>query len=216
MRQEVYYTEHGEYAETEALDQLTAKHDNSKSDTKLVVGTKPYEFVRASHADSHNRYTLYLDHSVQFPGNVYCEALATDEVAKGVCIAEGGTQVDTDNGYLVYYLSGGGTGAFSPIASSTSCGPNCVQYTFKEGIPIEYAKVRSDGHTNVKDSSTHAIYEYDTDGDLWMVLDLAGLPCARKWNNWGDAWCMLSNYPTTGSLCETFPIFVIKGESILE
>ena len=208
--QEAYYMEHGEYADN--MQDLTVKSTpTGEHDTVITFSeTDGYDYVRASTDLSHNRYTLYLDHSKQFPGNVYCEALATDENAKGLCIAEGGTHVDTDNGYMVYYLSGNGTGAFSPIASSTSCGGGCIRYSFKEGVPAQMADVYSD---RISIRNSDFVYDYDSEGEVTQIRNLSnGIPCYLAHQGYIN--CGNSNY-SKGNFCDTFSMLCNDGESIL-
>ncbi len=108
--QEIYYNEHGQYAA-----QLSTLDIQAPSDAELELSdTDGHEFVRAKKTGLNNRYTMYFDHSAQFAGNVYCEALTTDTQAMAVCAGEGGTgHTETNGEYTLYLLSGNGAGEFS-------------------------------------------------------------------------------------------------------
>ena len=94
---------------------------------------------------------MYFDHSTQFAGNIYCEALTTDTQAMAVCAGESGTgQTETNGEYTLYLLSGNGTGSFEPVPPQHTSGVNsicdaaslphvysCDTYTYSDGTIME-------------------------------------------------------------------------------
>ena len=109
--QELYFLSHGQYSNTAAnLDIQTPMDDNASA--QITFGnTSGHDFVRSGSPNTNNRYTMYLDHSDNFAGNIYCEALNDDSIANAVCVADGGTNATKrGNGYTFYLLSGTSTG----------------------------------------------------------------------------------------------------------
>ena len=135
VAQEAYYMEHGEYAE-EMQDLQIQSNQTGEQDTHIVFSEEEgHDYVQATSGILTNRYTRYLDHSENFAGNIYCEAPSADEKAKGVCLAEGGTDPQEHKGYLLYLLAGNSTGKFEKpyeLTSSTGSGPARVE-TYSNG-----------------------------------------------------------------------------------
>ena len=116
--QEFYFEEHGYYAEEDELPGLVI--DIPEGVDVELSETDGHDYVRVNHSNLNNSYTMYLAHSENFANNVYCEALATDEQAQSLCVAEGTIADPITNGdYLLYLLSGNSTGEFSVAMSYT-------------------------------------------------------------------------------------------------
>ena len=110
--QELYYQRYGQYASQAQLGDLDI---GIPSNAGIELSDREgHDFVRASHTGlGHNNYVAYLEHSANFAGNIYCEALTGDEQAENLCVAEGGTAGPTDGDYTLYLLSGNSTGEFA-------------------------------------------------------------------------------------------------------
>ncbi|MBP5429993.1 MAG: prepilin-type N-terminal cleavage/methylation domain-containing protein [Elusimicrobiaceae bacterium] len=117
--QEFYFEEHGYYAEEDELPGLVI--DIPEGVDVELSETDGHDYVRVNHDKLNNSYTMYLAHSENFANNVYCEALATDNAAKSLCVAEG-AQADpvTAGEYLLYLLSGNSTGTVGGGSSQNS------------------------------------------------------------------------------------------------
>ncbi len=128
--QEFYYNEHGSYAASAELGDLSITIP-AGVDTELS-STNNHEYVSVGHDKLNNRYRIYFDHSENFAGNIYCEALTADDP---LCIAEGGQKDGPTQGqYTLYLLSGNSAGSFAPTYTTSSCGDSCTQYTNGENI----------------------------------------------------------------------------------
>ncbi len=147
--QEIYFETYGHYAGTGELDDLDI--DIPEGVDVELSATDGHDYVSLGHDKLNNRYTQYLAHSDNYAGNIYCEALSTDDQAKSLCVAEGAKEDPVGNdGYLLYLLSGNSTGGVGPSVESalvgtcdsmhlplqytTTCGTN----TYSNGIKIEY------------------------------------------------------------------------------
>ncbi len=145
--QEVYYHEHGVYGNWDDLDiDIPAEADLELSN---ING---HEYVRATSDKLDNNYTLYFDHSANFAGNAYCEALTDDDP---LCIAEGGHTDGQKNGnYILYLISGNSTGNFGPVITTTSCGTNCTRYAVGDkNVDVEYVPTSYSGPMITVDST---------------------------------------------------------------
>ncbi len=179
--QEVYFDEHGTYGSLSVLDvQVPTGAFLELSDTE------GHAYVRASHDKLANRYTRYFNHSENFAGNVYCEALTGNTRAEELCMAEGAQGDPITNGdYSLYLLSGNSTGGFisGPTLVSSSYGgctyinpgpygSNCRVTEFSDGTKIEdiyynYRIVDVSGNDvqlpGISRCSTSAGYAYSDD-----------------------------------------------------
>ena len=115
--QEIYYMRNGQYATQAQLADLDVGVPANAGIT--FSDTAKHDFVRATHNGlPHNSYVAYLDHSENFAGNIYCEALTGDTNAEQLCVAEGGTAGPTNGNYTLYLLSGNSTGQFTSSFNS--------------------------------------------------------------------------------------------------
>ena len=113
--QEIYYNRNGHYASLEQLGDLDI---GVPAEANLDVSADlDYAYVRANHSLLNNSYTLYLDHSQNFAGNIYCEALTEDTNAEELCTAEGGVAGPVNGEYTLYLLSGNSEGSFPSTAT---------------------------------------------------------------------------------------------------
>ena len=107
--QEVYFLENGKYSTSLAELEIQATNDAS---TQITIGNSSgHEYIQASSNNISNKYTIYLDHSANFAGNIYCEAPQDDALANAVCVAVGGINgTKRGNGYIFYLIAGNSTG----------------------------------------------------------------------------------------------------------
>ena len=170
--QEVYFMEHGVYSED--MGDLDIKIDNSQGDTQIAFSDiDDHSFVRASTPNTKNRYTMYLNHSVNFAGNTYCEA-PTHEGTEAtledqVCINEGGHDpVSSPDNYTMYLLTGTGTGGFPQAATLSS-----LFSSFQDGLKA----CSNQGNTNaqcINDLSPQFTEEFEDAGfEGWEVTFIA-------------------------------------------
>ena len=106
--QEVFYFSNGEYA-TQTADLDIQDPKDIMIDLNNANG---HSYVTASRADLDVRYTYYLNHSEEFASNVYCEALSSNELAKDVCVSEGGQTAGAYHGYNRYLVAGSSSGEY--------------------------------------------------------------------------------------------------------
>ncbi len=187
--QEIYYNEHGEYA-----PQLSALDIQAPADAELDLSdTDGHEFVRAKKTGLNNRYTMYFDHSTQFAGNVYCEALTTDTQAMDVCAGEGGTgHTETNGEYTLYLLSGNGTGSFvtTPQLLETLYNQHCPQ----GGGPCTIYNYDDASRIAVKDEGYQVHICIDNCTEILSY-----------WNTGGDRFCRSDSCVGETDFCDRFP-----------
>ncbi len=108
---EVYYMEHGSYASEPTQLDINAKTDKYSDGTKIDMDNGNYSYVLAKRDDLPMSYVVYQKHSVQFPGEVHCEADSNDTKAQDVCKSFGATEdigQTLTPGYITYILTGEG------------------------------------------------------------------------------------------------------------
>ena len=160
--QEFYYNEHGSYATSAELADLPIVVPSGVD--KELSNTAKHEYISIGHDKLNNRYRIYFDHSENFAGNIYCEALTADDP---LCIAEGGqTGGPKDGNYYLYLLAGNGTGQIVSLPTVTEGGTHfpqaycehasygCYTYTYNDGTIVEVL-----GNSDYFD-----IYRTDEDG----------------------------------------------------
>ena len=154
--EEIYYNEHGNYGALVDLDV------QAPSGAVALSETSGHDYVRAS-SSSGNRYTVYLNHSDNFAGNVYCEAEEDNTIAEAVCVAEQG--VDTElvqDGYKLYLMAGSSTGGFAaaPFANLSHCGDpdHCNSYSYSNGTQTVNFNYQGGGAWDIE--------EYDSNENL--------------------------------------------------
>lgn len=136
---EVYYLEHGHYADN-AQDLPVQGQMEYPDGTEIEFGTtSEYAYVLATRGnDFPNNYVVYQKHSENFPGNIHCEALSTDEKAKRLCISVGGEYLGENGDYSVYKISGESGGSFQVLRKIENKGCNsyyCL-YAFEDGLEV--------------------------------------------------------------------------------
>ena len=111
---EAYYMAYSTYADDPS--KLDIKGKNSYSDgTQLTMHSgEDYAYVMASRTNyPDNHYIVYQKHSVNYPGEVHCEAKDNDDRAAWLCQSLGATQSigkTITEGYTTYILKGTGSG----------------------------------------------------------------------------------------------------------
>ena len=152
--EEVFYMANGSYDDSADLSNLDVQKPNGGEISVEYSTTSGHDYVRASHNKINNRYTQYLKHSNNFAGNIYCEADATDTKAQALCVAEGGAESGTKDGYKLYLISGTSTGSFgysfvssSEIPGGTNgAGPGFF-YTYSDGENTMSVEAESCSHS---------------------------------------------------------------------
>ena len=181
--QEIYFETTGDYAANTELAQLDISIPEG-TDVQLST-TDKHEYVSVGSTQLDNRYRIYFNHSENFAGNVYCEALTT---ADPLCIAEGGaTGGPTQGEYTLYLLSGNSTGVItenSPYVLSTTTTAYEDQYhtTVTTYIYSNGSEVITVRYTSPK----------------WSVNDVSYLPKGLPAGTWGTQ-------RTFEDMCEEYP-----------
>ncbi len=105
--QEIYYMTNGRYAN--AVSKLEVTTTNNNEATVTVSDEYDYAYTMTTRPDIQNNLIMYQKHSVNYPGQIHCEAFATNSLANWLC-HEGikGTPIDGSitNGYNTYILEG--------------------------------------------------------------------------------------------------------------
>ena len=119
---EVYYLAHGYYADR--LKELDV--DFNSEDEKTLVKLSDdleYAYVLSTRSDLANNYIMYQQHSMNYPGEIHCEALTEDEKANKLCKLLGGEEIagSQTSGYKTYVLEGTGNGAAPGSGAGVSC-----------------------------------------------------------------------------------------------
>ena len=132
---EVYYLEHGYYANNpQELSVQGGSNEPGETTLRVMDGTD-LSYVQASNETSipHARYLVYQKHSTRYAGTTMCEA--SDEQAAQLCQALGGQAVDyaSQPGWTAYLLSGTVQGG--PIGT-------CVAGAFSEGQTVNSSGVK--------------------------------------------------------------------------
>ena len=99
---EAYYLEHGSY--TDNVGNLDVTTQNNQAE--VTLGNEPqHQYVKLTRSDIHNNLVMYQKHSVNFPGEIHCEAVEDNTQANWLC-AESlkGEYVGTRGGYKIYSL----------------------------------------------------------------------------------------------------------------
>ncbi|MBR2081429.1 MAG: hypothetical protein IJ876_00190, partial [Elusimicrobiaceae bacterium] len=166
---EVYYLAHGYYADR--LKELDV--DFNSEDEKTLVKLSDdleYAYVLSTRSDLANNYIMYQQHSMNYPGEIHCEALTEDEKANKLCKLLGGEEIagSQTSGYKTYILEGTGNG-FPPGVNSE--GANCDN-ALSKGFACTLTE-NKDGsiHKKVCQSvGTNANFcidaDYDKDGNI--------------------------------------------------
>ena len=176
--QEIYFEANGDYASSSKLDQLDISIPEG-TDIQLS-STDTHEYVSVGSTKLDNRYRIYFNHSENFAGNVYCEALTKDDP---LCIANGGqTGGPTHGNYTLYLLSGNSAGSFP--------------YTLQSSSGREY--IYSNGSNNVLASNQ---------GYYYSIFQCLNNTCTARAGN--ESYCVAPPCPnpswgTYQQLCEKY------------
>ena len=109
-------------------------------DMKLSLNVdSTHENVRLTVDGLNNRYVSYFDKSPNFPGEIHCEALSSDEKAKSLCELVGGTEHGSTGSYTTYLLKGAGLGTLTDApARLTNDSAKCQNNTASDCVRKEY------------------------------------------------------------------------------
>ena len=114
---EIYYMTNGGYAnDVTKLDVTTA---NTEDMTITLSDDSDYSYTMATRPNINNNLIMYQKHSVNFPGEIHCEALKGNKHATWLCEkALHGTKIggSLTSGYSEYILEGSGKGVTVAIA----------------------------------------------------------------------------------------------------
>ena len=123
--EEVVHLAHGRYsAELQDLDiSIPGTISNNKAVSEdgssvEVISTDTHNFVKMGREGLDNTYVMYFAKSPNFPGEIHCEALKTNDKAKQLCLSYGPINptapiTGTDSQYDAYILEGTGDGTGS-------------------------------------------------------------------------------------------------------
>ena len=101
--EEAYYLLHRHYTNDPQELDIRVQGNN----VEIVIDNTNGSYVSSQRPDLNNRVVMYLDHSAISPGEIHCEALATDQQANWVCSrGMGGRAVEGSGTYKAYRLEG--------------------------------------------------------------------------------------------------------------
>ena len=108
---EAYYMDNNAYTNT--MDNLDVRATGGNT-TFTLASNDNYSYVKSNRPDIKNNLIMYQKHSANFPGEIHCEALKTDQAANYLCetslhATQNLGQVIT-SGYNTYVLEGTGNG----------------------------------------------------------------------------------------------------------
>ncbi len=125
---EAYYMTHGRYARL--LSDLDVTATNNRDMELVLDNDSDYSHVLATRTDLNgkNNLVMYQRHSVNFPGEIHCEALAEDTRANWLC-ETGMHSVKSlgeviSEGYNTYVIEGTGNG-LTPAQMDAANAPSC-------------------------------------------------------------------------------------------
>lgn len=177
--QEIYYDHNGHYAGLNELGDLDVEVSAEAIALSDISG---HDYVQASRADlPHNLYTMYLAHSQNYAGNIYCEACDGDENAIALCLAEGGVERETNGNCTLYLLQGSSSGSFPAVGTETVTYNFAIpsafdrideeEYEGEEGRTVCLAGSTSNSDASCKKVWSHFSYTaYDSDNSkMWQA-----------------------------------------------
>ena len=74
---ESFFLTNGYY--TDAVEDLDIEVPEGGNLDVVLMGRNRYKYVKVTRDDIHNNYIYYQNHSINYPGEVHCEALTGDE-----------------------------------------------------------------------------------------------------------------------------------------
>ncbi len=187
---EMYYMTNGHYADNVSkLDVTTTNNDDM---TITVSDDMDYAYTMSTRPNIKNNLIMYQKHSVNFPGEIHCEAKQGDKRAKWLCkTALYGKQIggSITEGYATYILEGTGNGMTASVAEDMQA-LNC-----DKAISMGYTCTITDKEDGTKKKSVCtasgvcSLYDYDTDGGYTRTtcqLNASNV-CETKWEHAYDA-----------------------------
>ena len=144
---EAYYLEHMQYA-SNPQDLPVQGQLKYPDGTELEFGSNiEYAYVLATNPDARNNYVMYQKHSVNYPGEIHCEALTGDTLAESICASFGnaeGIGVTLTDGYTTYIIEGIGAGLPAGAGGNeqncdkaTAMGLSCNVTTNEQGQQVK-------------------------------------------------------------------------------
>ncbi len=115
---EAYYLEHDSY--TDNVGNLDVTTQNNQAE--VTLGNEPqHQYVKLTRSDIHNNLVMYQKRSVNFPGEIHCEAVQDNTQANWLC-AESlkGEYVGTRGGYKTYSLDPSPNGVLARMYNGDS------------------------------------------------------------------------------------------------
>ena len=132
--QEVFYMGRGDYSDDLSyLDtQLPGEPSGTSANfgdgiTAEISSVDNYAYVKMSKEGLNNNYIIYQNRSLNFPGEIHCEALNDNTRANELCKNLGGQEIggSLTGGYTTYVLEGSGTGMpYSLAQAAEAAGTN--------------------------------------------------------------------------------------------
>ena len=170
---EAYYLEHSSYA-SNPQDLPVQGQENYPEGTELEFSPDTdYAYVLGTNTSLNNNYLMYQKQSINFPGEIHCEALKTDDLANWLC-SDGlhGTKIagSVTDGYNTYILQGTGNGTSYSIAEEmkeVGCQPEENSGNSSCTVERSEENVIKTVCTNKDNPSTCTYYIYGRDGFQW-------------------------------------------------
>ncbi len=210
---EMYYMTNGRYAD--AVSELDVTAANTEDMTLTVSDDRDYAYTLATRPNIKNNLIMYQKHSVNFPGEIHCEALQGNKNAKWLCekglhsIKNIGEVVS--DGYDTYVIEGTGSGLnraqVEAILTATTCdkaydtGASTCEFIAERTkqvcysingtndycITTEFSESNQQTKRTVCSSDGCSEYEYDEDGNRTSYKECSG-----------------SNLSTDGKSCDKY------------
>ncbi len=182
---EMYYMTNGGYAD--ALNKLDVTTANTEDMTITLSDDSDYAYTMATRPSIHNNLIMYQKHSVNFPGEIHCEALKTNKQAIWLCEkALHGTKISGSltSGYSEYILEGEGKGVTVTIAEELAgvvCPEGSAENACKVTVNEDGSKTKMVCTTPGTDS-TCTYTTTNTDGSTTV--------CARPYGIYRNGKCL--------------------------
>ncbi len=186
---EMYYMTNGGYAD--ALAKLDVTTANTEDMTITLSDDSDYAYTLATRPSLKNNLIMYQKHSLNFPGEIHCEALQGNKLANWVCetgmhAVKALGEVVTP-GYNTYVLEGTGNGltpaqqALAELMANVSCDKaTAMGYTCEITDKEEGTKKKR----ICSDTGVCSVYDYNLDGSYKRTTcKVNGNKCDTKYEH---------------------------------
>ncbi len=133
---EMYYMTNGGYAD--AIAKLDVTSANTDDMTITLSDDEDYAYTMATRPNINNNLIMYQKHSVNFPGEIHCEALKGNKQATWLCEkALHGTKIggSLTTGYSEYILEGSGKGVTVTVSEELA-GVACPEGSAEDACKV--------------------------------------------------------------------------------